>query len=252
MSLQPDAPSTPAAPAASPSLLGRAFAMFAKPASAWAGLSERSQWWFPLLVMLLAQVLTMAVLYERALVPDFESQWEAQIEAGAMQPQQVDRAEEMMTAWPMRAMIIGFAGLGVVLVTLLLALVMSFGVGFVLGGKLPFRLALEVSAWASLVRIVEFPLFLVLAWTQESVKSVHLSFATFLPAADPPARWHTMLTVLLDATGPFSIWFVVVAVLGCSALSGVPRRSVAWVLGGLAVALAVVSALLAGWLSPAS
>ena len=252
MSLQPEAPTATAALSPSLSLAGRFAAIFARPAEAWTGLERRHQWWFPLVIMTIFSVLMMVTLYQRALLPDLANQWEAQVEAGAMQPEQVDRAEAMMSGWQVRAITCVAVAASMAVFTLFYALVMSFGVGFILGGKLPFRLAFEVATWSGLVKLVELPIHFALAWSQESLKGVHLSLAALLPVADPPAKWHTMLTVFLDAVGPFNIWFVVVAVLGCSALSGAPRRNVAWVLGGLAFALAVITALLTGWLSPSA
>jgi hypothetical protein len=58
--------------------------------------------------------------------------------------------------------------------------------------------------------------------------------------------------VLLDAIGPFSIWFLIVGIIGASTLSGAPRRSVSWVLGLLYGAMWVFVAALAAFFTPAS
>jgi hypothetical protein len=252
MSLQPEAPTTVAAPPASPSLIARTLAVFARPAAAWEGLAERHQWWFPVLVIAVLNVAVMLPLYQRAYLPMYYEQLDAQIASGALEPAQADRAEKIMESPAMGPIVAGIAGLSSVLVTLGLALVVWFGVGFVLGAKFRYRLALEVTAWSGLVWIPQHVLFFCLAWSQQTMKGIHFGLAAFLPDADPPAKWHSMLAVLLDAFGPFNIWFVAVAVVGCSVLAGAPRRSIAWVLSGLAIALAVVSALLTGWLAPAS
>lgn len=246
MSLQPEAPSSAAAPPASLSLLERAIAVFTRPASAWTGLAGRQQWWFPLIVVGVLNVLFMLAVYDRALVPDFISQWEAQVEAGAMQPAQMEQAEAMTQGWAMKGSILGVSLVGHAVITLVFALLAVFGVGFILGSKLPFRLAFEVAAWSGLVKLVEFPLLLFLVWSEESLKSAHLSLAALLPAPEAPAKWHSMLVVALDGVGPFNVWLFVVGVLGCSALSGAPRRNVAWVLGGLGLALVMVAALFSG------
>lgn len=252
MSLQPEAPSSAAAPTAPLSVFERAIAVFARPASAWGGLAERHQWWFPLLVTSVLQVAMMLPLYERAYLPMYFEQLDAQIASGAIDAAQAARAEQMMQSPAMGYVIAGVSGLTSAIMTFVMALIAWFGVGFILGARFRYRLALEVTAWSALVWIPQQAAFFALAWSQETMRGIHFGLAAFLPEADPPAKWHTMMSVVLDAFGPFNIWFVAVAVLGCSALSGAPRRSVAWVLGGLAVALAVVSALLSGWLTPAS
>ena len=252
MSLQSEAPPAGAEPSRSLSLAGRLVAIFVRPAQAWSGLHEHGQWWFPMLLCMLLQMGLWLPLYERAYLPMYFEQLDAQIASGAIEPAQAAKAEEIMGAKAMGPILAVVSGVSGAAITFGLALVIAFGVAFILGAKFKYRLALEVAAWSGLVGIPQQLAFTALAWSQETMKGIHFGLAAFLPEADPPAKWHTMLTVLLDAFGPFNVWFVVVAVLGCSALSGAPRRSVAWVLGGLAVALAVVSALLAGWLSPAT
>jgi hypothetical protein len=250
MSLQPEGPSPAIPESPSKSLAGRCVAVFARPASAWSGLAEHPQWWFPLLLTTLLQVAVMLPLYDRAYLPMYFEQLDSQIASGALDPASAAKAEQIMQNPAMGTIVPCVAGLTNVILTFAFALVIWFGVGFVLGAKFRYRLALEVAAWSALVWIPQQIAFFGLAWSQETMKGIHFGLAAFLPEADPPAKWHAMLTVALDAFGPFNIWYVAVAVVGCSALSGAPRRSVAWVLGGLAVALAVVSALLSGWLAP--
>lgn len=245
MTTQPE--SAPAsAPTPAPSIFGRFVAVFARPSRAWEGLRERQQWWFPLLLVAVLNLGFISVVYERALLPDMLDQWQAQVEAGRMPPAQFDKMEAAAGTWAMKGTIFAFAPVGYVVVTLVFALIASFGVSFILGAKLPFRLALEVVSWSGLVKIVEYPLVLLLAWTSESMKAVHLSLAALLPASDPPAKWHAAVNVVLDAFGPFNVWFFVVGVIGCSVLSGAPRRNVAWVLGGLGLALVAIAALFSG------
>ena len=43
----------------------------------------------------------------------------------------------------------------------------------------------------------------------------------------------------LDGIGPFALWWIAVVVLGASALSGVPRKRVAWSIGGIYLGLLI-------------
>lgn len=252
MSLQSEAPPATTESPGGMSPFARFVAIFARPASAWGGLDQRHQWWFPMLLVAIVNVAMMLALYQRAYLPMYFEQLDSQLASGAIDAAQAAKAEQVMQSAAMGPVVAATAGIMSALTTLVIALVAWFGIGFLLGAKFRYRLALEVTAWSGLVWIPQHIAFFALAWSQETMKGIHFGLAAFLPEADPPAKWHTMANVLLDAVGPFNIWFVAVAVLGCAALSGAPRRSVAWVLGGLAVALAVVSALLAGWLTPAS
>lgn len=252
MSLQPEAPAPAVVSGAPLSPFARFVAVFARPAHAWGGLAEKQQWWFPLVLTTLVQVLVMLPLYQRAYLPMYSEQLETQIASGAIEPAQAERAEQLMQTPAMGPVVAATAGVSSAIVTFAFALVIWFGVSFLLGAKFRYRHALEVAAWSGLVWLPQQLAFFALAWSQETMKGIHFGLAAFLPEADPPSKWHAMASVLLDAFGPFNVWFVVVAVLGCSALSGAARRNTAWVLGGLAVALAIISAVLTGWLSPAA
>jgi hypothetical protein len=131
-----------------------------------------------------------------------------------------------------------------------IALVIWFGVGFVLGTGMRYRLALEVACWSFLIRLPELILATVLYWFRGSMVGVHVGFATLLPEAYPPSKMHSALAVLLDAIGPFAIWYVAVGVLGAAALSGAPRRSVAWTLSVLYLVIMVFIAGLTALFTP--
>ncbi|MCC6348108.1 MAG: hypothetical protein IT347_00760 [Candidatus Eisenbacteria bacterium] len=251
MSLPPVVPAEAAAPSRPISPLARALAIFANPGGAWGGLEERSRWWIPVLVIALINIVVMLPLYQRAYLPMYFDQLDSQLASGAIDAAQAAQAEKIMQ-WPgMGPIVAGVTGLISVLLTLLMALAAWFGVGFLLGAKFRYRLALEVTAWSGLVWIPQHIAFFLMAWSQETMKGIHFGLAAFLPAMDPPSKLHAAASVLLDTVGPFNIWFLVVAVLGASALSGAPRRSVAWVLVGLAVVIAVIIALITGWSTPA-
>jgi hypothetical protein len=67
---------------------------------------------------------------------------------------------------------------------------------------------------------------------------------------ETPSKLMTGLGVLLDALGPFSIWYLAVGILGTAALSGAPRKSVTWVMVGLYLAVMVFVAAIAAMFTP--
>jgi hypothetical protein len=69
---------------------------------------------------------------------------------------------------------------------------------------------------------------------------------------EPPTRLQTFLGGFLDAIGPFGIWYVAVVILGATALSGAPRKSVTWVVVGLYIAIAIFFSALGAMFTPAS
>lgn len=230
------------------SLLDRAVAIFVRPTQAWVGLRERAQWWFPLLIMVVFAAASSALLYHRALLPMLMESWEQQVANGQMQPEQLDQIERFFNSPAGLGFTVAQQVVFLPILILVIALAIWFGVGFVLGTGMRYRLALEVACWSFLVRLPESILVTALAWTKGTMRGVHVGFGILLPDADPPTKLHTALGILLDAVGPFAIWYLVVGIIGAAALSGAPRRSVAWTLGILyLVIMAFVAALAALW-----
>lgn len=238
----PDAPSLPP--------LQRAIAIFARPADAWGGLRERGQWWFPLVLTLAVTAIGSLLLYQRAQLPTMLEALDNQVANGQMPAEQLEKIENFYAAPAGLAITVGIGTVSYGLIVLVMGLVVWFGMGFVLGKPFGYRLGLEVSAWSGLVTIPAFVITLFLAWFKQSYHGVHVGFGALLPEPDPPSKLINALGVFLDALGPFSIWHLAVAILGASALAGAPRKSVAWVLIGLYLAVTLFVSALAGLLAP--
>lgn len=234
------------APASAPSLsvIQRAIAIFTRPTAAWAGLETRAQWWFPMIVMTILNMAFTAALWERAILPTQISGMEQQVSAGKMTSEQLDQAESMMRSPAgMAFAVLPWLVLSPI-ISLFVALVTMLGVGFMLGGKLPYRQALEVATWPGLLNIPALIVTAALAWTRGTMEGVHLSLAAFLPESETPSTGMRIVTGVLDGLGPFAIWWMAVTIIGASTLSGVPRKKVAWGLGAIYVALLIFFAAL--------
>lgn len=252
MALPIDAAAPPELPSDDPlSPLRRAVLIFTDPARAWTGLRERPQFLLPLLVSLLVSLGTTALLYSRAIVPMQLEQMERQVLDGQMPAEQFDRAAAMIDS----PTALGFTLVVVTVFTLVFVLIaaatLSFGVGFVLGGKLPFRLALETAVWSGLVTLPGALIQSAMAWFQETM-DVRLSPAVLLPAMSEASKLEVGLISFFQWLSPFSIWFLVVAIIGASRLSGAPRKNVAWVVAGIYLAFAVALSAVAMMFSRAS
>lgn len=233
-------------------LLPRAIAVFARPTAAWTGLREQVQWWFPMLVVACVGALMAMAIHNRAIVPMMVEAWQQQVASGNMAAEQVDKMEAFFTSPAGLAITVVQQLIVLPIVTLLTALVAWFGVGFILGRPLRYRLALEVTAWAGLITIPTQLLTGVLAWTRETMKGVHVGFGILLPEPETPSRLGIWLGAVLDALGPLSLWYLAVLVIGAAAVSGAPRKTVAWVLGGLYLALVLLFSSLGALFAPVS
>lgn len=238
---------TAAPAAASPDLspFQRAAAIFVRPAAAWTGLRERTQWWFPLLLVLFVTLLGSGLLYPRAYLPDMLQAMEDRIASGELTAEQMQKIEEFYQGPAGIGFSVGAGTVALALITFLVALLVWFAVGFILGSPFRYRHALEVTTWSSLVTLPPAVLSYILAWIRQSMRGVHVGFGILTPEAGPDDKLLRSLGVFLDWIGPFGIWHLVVAVLGAAYLSGAPRRSVAWALGALYVVSGLVAAALA-------
>ena len=244
------APAPPPGPSLSP--LQRLVAIFTSPVSAWTGLRERAQWWFPMLIFALANTAIMGAIYRRAFLPLITAQWESKVESGEMSAEGYDRVVEMMS---------GPAGIGFftvqqfimsVLLLLGLGLAIWFGMSFVLGHKMKYRWALEVAAWSSLISLPGVLLTGILAWVKEDFQAAHVGFGLLLPPSETPSRFMTGFGMFLDGIGPLAIWYVAVLAIGASVMSGAPRKNSAWVIAGLYLVLLCFGAAMASLQVPAS
>jgi len=234
----------PAAPAPL-SPLQRAIAIFVRPAAAWDGLKERAQWWIPFLTVLVLTLVGSALIYHRAQLPTILEKMEERVANGDMTADQLDRIESFYNGPAGVALMLGATAVSLGALPFLVALLVWFAVGFVLGSPFRYRHALEVSTWSSLVTLPPVLLWDVLAWIRQSMSGVHVGFGVLLPEAGPDDKMLRALGVLLDWIGPFGIWHVAVAVLGAAVLSGAPRKSVAWALGTLYLVSGLLAAALA-------
>lgn len=234
-----------AAPAEAPATMSpfaRAIAVFVRPTEAWVGLRERAQWWFPLLIVLLVSAGAVAALHQRAFVPMLLDQWDQAVADGQMTAQQVQGLERFFSGPGGLAFLAGQQVVMLPLFTLVVALLIWFGTGFVLGTRMRYRWALEVACWSGLISLPGAFLTYGIAWMRETFEGARAGFGLLLPEPETPSKLLSGLGVLLDGIGPLQVWWLVVTILGAAALSGAPRKSVAWVLSGIYAVVLLASA----------
>jgi len=241
----------PTVPVLSPpvrlSPIARAVRIFARPATAWDDLVERGQWLAPLLASLVLWAGLQALCFDHVTVPMMQDAWNDAVSAGRMEQAQMDKMMAFFSGPTARWIVVGQQAIFWPILTLLVALVVWFGGGFVLGTKLRYRQALDVVCWSGLVSWPAIVLTFALAWQRQTFKGIHLGLGALIPEGETPDKLRTGITMFLDFFAPFEAWRIAVAVIGVAALTGAPRRNVAWVLVALYLAfgafLAAVNAL---------
>jgi len=237
--------------------VARAVRIFARPADAWEDLRDRAQWWFPFLFMLAFLIAIQLLTFDQVMIPMVEQRLADAISSGQLTPDKQDQLLQFYTnsTWG-RVALVGPPMVFQVIGYLLEALIVWFGVGFVLGSRMRFRHALEVTSWAQLVRVPQIVVFFALAAQQRSMLDVHLGLGAFVglfqSEVTAPTKLVRGLTGFLDLFGPFEAWWIAVGVLGCATLSGAPRRNVVWVLVALYLAFGAFIAAVSAFFGPGS
>ena len=241
----------PTVPVPSPQVrltpIARAGRIFARPTAAWDDLVERGQWLPPLLASLVLWVGLQALCFDHVLVPMMQDGWNDAVSAGRMDQAQMDQMVRFFSGPTARWIVLAQQAVFWPILSLLVALVVWFGGGFVLGTKLRYRQALDVVCWSGVVTWPAIVLTFALAWQKQTFKGIHLGLGALIPEGETPDKLRTGITMFLDFFAPFEAWRIAVAVIGVAALTGAPRRNVAWVLVALYLAfgafLAAVNAL---------
>lgn len=242
MSTAPIPGAPPASAPASLSVPQRFVSIFARPTEAWTGLRERAQWWWPLIVALAMTCAGTLALHERALMPMLTPQWDQAVADGQMPAAQADQMEAFFAGPGGISFLVAQQVVAFLLMTLLVALLVWFGLAFAVGIPMRFRWAFEVTCWSWLVSLPGTLLTYTLAWFKESFEGVRIGFGLLVPEPETPNRMLTALATFLDGLGPFQIWWLVVIILGAAALTGAPRRLVArWLSAIYVVVLLVVA-----------
>jgi hypothetical protein len=172
----PEAPATPAVASPSLSPLQRAIAIFVRPAAAWDGLTGRAQWWIPFVIVLVVLLAGAAITYQRVQLPTILDTMQERVSSGEMTPEQLQRIEDFYTGPAGLAVMLGSLAVSFAVIPFVVALLIWFAVGFVLGSPFKYRHALEVGTWSSLVAIPQATLQYVLSWIHESARGVHVGF----------------------------------------------------------------------------
>jgi hypothetical protein len=244
-------PTPDAAPIPNP--LARVGLIFTRPTRAWTGLDQRVQWWFPLLIVAVAYALALLATYHKSYLPMIMSSIDQRVASEQMSADQAAQVERMYGSPGGMAIMTSILSVQYLLVIFVFSLLVWLGGAFILGRPFRYRLALEVTWWAELVRLVQVVADHAVSYFGGlDLLHVHTGFGVLLPEPETPSKLITAAGRFLDMLGPLGLWYAAVLVLGLSALSGAPRKAAAWVGGGIYLIFALLLAALSGLSAPGS
>jgi hypothetical protein len=231
--------------------IARAGRIFARPSSAFEGLLERGQAWIPLLFVTCFELALAGGTYQRVFVPTAMERVSQSAETNPnLTPEVMDRIEAFQTSPLGISINLGVIAIVVPIVLLAEALLLWFGASFVLGARFSYGNALAVISWSSLVGLPVSLVRYTYGWFHQSMEGLHLGLGVLVPEPETQTKLIKGLTGFLDALSPFAAWYLAVVTLGAAALSGAPRRNVAWVLVMLYLAFGALLAAVSALFSP--
>jgi len=210
--------------------LGRAVVFLFSPSKVFTSLRYRcgwQDWFFPLAIVILASVISGQLTFPAMMADQTES-----ILSNQNIPD--ERKDEMLRTLPekenfSRVMMGVLTPVGILMVVLVIALVLQFGVNAILGGDLLYRESLSVVCYSSLVSIPAYIVKVPLMIVKGTVKGVRTDFSLLLPSGSADSLAYK----LLSRFDLFMIWEIALLSIGLGIVSEIPKRRT----GGLVIAL---------------
>ncbi|NOX61191.1 MAG: hypothetical protein GXP42_04490 [Chloroflexi bacterium] len=235
-------------------LLTNVVDMIAAPGEALQRISEvnRRSWWFPAILCLAAAVLYLYVSLDYAVA---EAQKQAELQLGAMPPDQVEAARPFVERFTSRAFIFGSGA-----VTVVVGLLASWGFAVAIfyfgaalaGPNVPLARLWPVTVWTW------FPFalrgFLQSAWTLVSGKPIlYPGLSFFVASGDTMADQANPLFVAASYIDLFTLWHLLLVYLlfrVVARLGALGSMTLTFIYGVIGLGLRVLPALAAGAFSP--
>ena len=192
----------------------RFVALFTSPRALFEHLEHHPSWFLPMLVSLIAVVLYSVILWDPVILPEMLARFEEQ---GTP-----DSAVQTMTSIGLPISIAtGFVfGAGF---TFLIALVVQWVGGFLLGGSLTYRQSLSILTHTSMISIPAILVMIPLAMVAKTIQ-VSVGPGMLFPLSAAEGFMAKFFAAFLGAIDLFRIWQLALTALGVSVIGRVPRN----------------------------
>jgi hypothetical protein len=190
----------------------RIIGIFTSPRETLEDVSERPNYWLPLIVLAVVALLLAVLLRDIGM----EYTLEKMRNNPNITPEQLARTEEgmrQMANSPLRFLNLIFAPIGAIIAVLVVAGAFMFAGNVIMGGEANFKTIFSVTAWAGFIGVLETIVKTPLRIAQRSLE-VTTSLAIIL---SPDAK-DSFLYKLLNRFDLFTIWHLVVYTFGIAAI----------------------------------
>ncbi|NQT25082.1 YIP1 family protein [candidate division KSB1 bacterium] len=224
-------------------LISRIVGIFSAPTETFESINRKPTWLMPFLIVV---ILTITMQY---FVRDIGMKDQvAKMEARGMSDEQLEMVKKQMSG---PAQYIGIVAIPVVTLAIwaIISGILMLGTNTAMGGQATFKKMFAVQAWSSLVGMLGGILKTVLIISKGSTQGVATSLAIILPtpalAETPPVMYR-----LLSKFDVFTIWALVLWVIGIAAVGNLDTKKSATVVIAIWVLWIILSVALGGVLGP--
>ncbi len=191
-------------------VIGRIVGIFSSPKETFESIDRKPTWLIPFIISIVVTVVLQFLILDIGIADRMEM-----MRAQEMSAQQLEAAEAQM-AGPMRYIGIIAIPIVVLIIWAILAGILLFGGNTIMGGESKFKKMLSMVAWTSLIGVVGGTLKTLLILSKGTAHGVVTSLAILLPTPAPGQA--TTLYRLLDRFDVFSIWNLVLWIIGISVI----------------------------------
>jgi len=224
------------------SALGRLTGIFTSPRQVFQSIDRKPTWLVPFLVTCVIAIALQFLLMDIGMKDQLARMGRQDIPA-----EQMEQIEARMQG-PMKYLGIPFIPIGTLVVWAVVGGLLLLGSNSILGGNTTFKKMFSLVAWTSLIGIVGGILKSVLIYMKGTTRGVTTSLATLLPTPEV-GETPGILYRLLSKLDIFTIWQLILWIIGLSVINKFDNKKSASLVIGLWIIWIVLSVALGGLFS---
>jgi len=224
------------------SALGRLTGIFTSPRQVFESIDRKPTWLVPFLVTCVVAIALQVLIMDIGMKDQL-----ARYQAQDLPAEQMELIEQGMQG-PMKYLGIPLIPIGTLLVWAVIGGLLLLGSNSILGGNTTFKKMFSLTAWTSLIGIVGGILKSILIYMKGTTRGVTTSLATLLPTPEI-GETPGILYRLLSKLDLFTIWQLVLWVIGLSVINKFDNKKSSSLVIGLWIIWIVLSVALGGLFS---
>ena len=221
---------------------GRAIGVFISPRETFESIDRKPTWLVPFLVVVIVSMILQLLVLDIGIQDRL-----AMMEAQELPDERIEIARTQM-AGPLRYIGVAIVPIAVLVVWAVIGGIFLFTGNTIMGGETKFKKVFSLLAWTSLIGVLGGILRTLLILARGSTRGVVLSLAILLPPPEPGGS-SSMLYRLFERFDLFTIWSLILWVIGFAVIYRFTTRKSATMVFSLWAIYIVLVVVLGGLLS---